>query len=496
MNYSRSKSAAIIGAGVAGLATARSLMAQNVKCTLFERNSLPGGVWSDGYLNFGVQVQKELYEFPDWPLPGDTPDFAKGIVIQKYLADFCDHFKITPNIQFDTIVTGTGETNGPGSSWYVDYQHNGEEKQGKFDLVVICIGLYSNTPNMPSFANREVYNGEVIHNSELKSQTQLQGKRVAVLGYGKSATDAVLEATEVSAESHLIFRQPHWPIPQKLAGLLPFKWGLLHRLNISLIPPYQNVSSAIKIIHSIGKPLVWLYWRLVEALIFFQCQLGSRFGNRVSLRPNVAIDIGAFNESTMISKPAFFQQARSGAITLHRTTVSEYTVEGLKLENGENLKLDLVILATGWKTSFNFLDNDVCHRLKFEEDGFYLYRHIYNPDVPGLFFIGRASSVSSILTYSLQAHWLGELVKGKHELPSNEIMNRNILEMKAWKRAWMPFSSARSARLIAHTQNYHDELLEDLKVSPYRKTGIFAPLKELIDPYEPRDYASIFTHKD
>ena len=53
-------------------------------------------------------------------------------------------------------------------------------------------------------------------------------------------------------------------------------------------------------------------------------------------------------------------------------------------------------------------------------------------------------------------------------------------------------SGARSACLIAHTQHYHDELLCDFGANPLRKTGVLAPLKELIAPYEPRDYASLF----
>ena len=46
---------AIVGAGVSGLATARILLAQGLECTLFERRPALGGVWADGYLNFGVQ---------------------------------------------------------------------------------------------------------------------------------------------------------------------------------------------------------------------------------------------------------------------------------------------------------------------------------------------------------------------------------------------------------------------------------------------------------
>ena len=114
-----------------------------------------------------------------------------------------------------------------------------------------------------------------------------------------------------------------------------------------------------------------------------------------------------------------------------------------------------------------------------------------NPRVPGLFFVGRAATITSILTYSLQARWLVNVLKQKVQLPPNEQMADNIAAMKAWKQSWMPFSSARSARLIAHTQHYHDELVKDLGASPLRKSGFFAPLKELIFPYEPKDYATI-----
>ncbi|MFQ5575301.1 MAG: FAD-dependent oxidoreductase, partial [Terriglobia bacterium] len=67
MDFTSIKTVGIIGGGVAGLATARCLITQGLNCTVFERAGVLGGVWSDGYLNFGVQVQKELYEFPDWP---------------------------------------------------------------------------------------------------------------------------------------------------------------------------------------------------------------------------------------------------------------------------------------------------------------------------------------------------------------------------------------------------------------------------------------------
>ena len=176
MDHTQVKTVGIIGAGVAGLATARSLIAQGLDCTVFERSSLLGGVWSDGYLNFGVQVQKELYEFPDWPLPEGTPNFTPGPIIQKYLSDFAEHFGVTSHIRFDTTVTDIAERDGPGSGWIITSKYDNQERRDELDLVILCIGLYSNVPNIPEFPNRDDFGGEVIHNSKLKSSEQLLAK--------------------------------------------------------------------------------------------------------------------------------------------------------------------------------------------------------------------------------------------------------------------------------------------------------------------------------
>jgi len=485
------KKIAIIGAGVAGLSTARQLIGEGFDCTLFERNAELGGVWSDGYLNFGAQVQRELYEFPDFPLPEWTPDFTPGPIIQKYLDDYADHYGISAKIRFNTRVTSLAENESPDAGWTLISENDGDTNEDRFDQVVICVGLYSDTPNIPDFSGRDRFRGEVFHNSLLKSDEQLKGKRVAIIGYGKGATDAALEAAKVAQQTYLVFREPHWPIPQKLGGIVPFKWGLLNRLCSTLIPPYQETTPVERAAHGIGKPLAWFYWRVIETLFYFQCRLGSRFGTRVSLVSKVPVEIDAFGESTQAPKPEFFRRARTGHIDLHRTSVNSFTENGLQLGDGTTLDLDTVILATGWKIDFSFISPEVWARLDPGDDGFYLYRHIVNPNVPTLFFVGRAATITCILTYSLQARWLADVLSGKVQLPSAEDMRQNIEERKSWKQSWMPFSSARSARLLAHAQHYHDELVKDLGKSPLRKTGFFAPLKELIFAYEPKDYASI-----
>ncbi|MGH7278526.1 MAG: flavin-containing monooxygenase, partial [Candidatus Rokuibacteriota bacterium] len=485
------RTAGIIGAGVAGLAAARALGAENVACRVFERHGELGGVWSIGYSNFGVQTQKELYEFPDWPLPPDTPDFTPGPLIRQYLQAYADHFGITPHVRLDAPVLALAQR-GQRPGWVVSYHDGSAVRHEEFDLVAVCTGLYSGSPHEPKLPGQERFRGEVVHSSAVKDRDILRGKRVAVVGYGKSATDIAVEAAAVSPKTAIIIREPHWPIPQRIAGVLPFKWGMLHRLMSTLLPPYQRVSLLERMVHGVGRPLVWLYWRLLERLLVVQYRLGSRFGTRVDLVPRAPVEVDCFGESVMLPRPEFYRLVRRGAIDAHRAAIAEFSPTGLVLQNGTHVEADLVVLGTGWATDYAFLPGDLQAALEVEEDGLYLYRHMIHPDVPRLVFVGaNASTITSITTCCLQARWLAELVRGRHRLPPREQMAQNIEEMKAWKRRFMPFSPARGARLIGHQLHYYDELLRDFGANPRRKRGWWAPLKEAIAPYESRDYRSI-----
>ena len=294
MELTNVKKVGIIGAGVAGLSTAKLLIQQGLECVVFERGDTLGGVWADGYANFGVQVQQELYEFPDWPLPKDVPNFAPGQVIQQYLEDYARHFGVMPHIQLNSVVANIEERAGGDAGWTVTYDQAGVRRNDDFDLVVVCVGLYSNTPHMPEFPGQDRFQGKIIHISGLKTTDQLDGKKVAVVGFGKSATDAAMESSAVAAETTIIFREAHWPVPAKLAGILPFKWAMFNRLTSTLIPRYHRASPVERVVHTLAKLQVWLWWRIVELPLIIQCGLWSRFGTRPSLVPTRPVEVDTF----------------------------------------------------------------------------------------------------------------------------------------------------------------------------------------------------------
>lgn len=480
----------IIGGGVAGIVTAKTLLERGFDCTIFERGSALGGVWTVGYSNFGTQVQRELYEFPDWPQPPEIPDFTPGPIVQQYLERYAKEFGVWPLIQFDSAVTQLRRFP-DGSGWTITYDYRGDCLMLDFDMVVVCTGLFSNKPHLPLYPGQDRFAGEVIHISELTNRDRLAGKRVAVVGYGKSATDAALESSAVAESTSLVFRQSHWPVPSKLLGVLPFKWVMLNRLTSTIIPPYYRPSVLERLVHTLGKPLVWFWWRLVELLLIAQCGLGSRGGSRLSLIPDNPIEFDAFGESTMLPRPNFYPSIRNGAIEPLLGEIAEFTQTGVILKDGTKREVDTVVYATGWETDYGFLAKDVYATLGFEDDGLYMYRQMVHPGAPNLAFVGYVATNVSVLTFNLQACWLSEHISGKRKLPAEQTIRRDIEDMKIWKRRAMPFSRGRAARLQLYMLHYHDQLLEDIGMSPLRKSGVFAPFKEVFAPYEPCDYRDV-----
>ncbi|MGH1553197.1 FAD-dependent oxidoreductase [Streptomyces sp. L7] len=67
---------AIIGAGVAGLVTAKVLTQAGHQAHVFEKTPDVGGVWSRTRRYPGVTTQspKAQYSFSDFPMPKDFPE--------------------------------------------------------------------------------------------------------------------------------------------------------------------------------------------------------------------------------------------------------------------------------------------------------------------------------------------------------------------------------------------------------------------------------------
>ena len=69
-----------------------------------------------------------------------------------------------------------------------------EEDEREYAGVINCTGHHWDR-RMPTYANQDKYEGQIIHSKEYKdAETQLRGRRVLVIGGGNSACDVASDA--------------------------------------------------------------------------------------------------------------------------------------------------------------------------------------------------------------------------------------------------------------------------------------------------------------
>jgi len=96
----------IIGAGVAGLTTAKVLLQAGHDVVVYDRVDDVGGVWSASrrYPGLTTQSPRAQYSFSDFPMGRDLPEWPAGAQVQGYLAAYADHFGVTGHLRLGTDV--------------------------------------------------------------------------------------------------------------------------------------------------------------------------------------------------------------------------------------------------------------------------------------------------------------------------------------------------------------------------------------------------------
>jgi len=67
-----------------------------------------------------------------------------------------------------------------------------KKKIREFEIVIVATGLFSK-PIIPQFYNQQLFKGQIIHSSQYVNTDQIIGKRVLVVGGGKSALEIATE---------------------------------------------------------------------------------------------------------------------------------------------------------------------------------------------------------------------------------------------------------------------------------------------------------------
>ncbi len=96
---------AIIGAGLSGLTTAKSMIEQGLKPFIFEKYNQIGGIWRKDLGNIwsGMHTNGSRYpvSFSDHPWPSSSPLFPSAHEVLQYLYSYVEKFKLDQYIRLN-----------------------------------------------------------------------------------------------------------------------------------------------------------------------------------------------------------------------------------------------------------------------------------------------------------------------------------------------------------------------------------------------------------
>jgi cation diffusion facilitator CzcD-associated flavoprotein CzcO len=183
----------IVGAAIGGLGMAGRLKSLGLNYLVVERHSYAGETWyKDRYDGVKLHTSKAYSQLPGLPLTFG-PDAPYHLSADDLAQGFQDYVK-TFGINVLTSTTLTSSTwDAKSKLWTAHLQRAGQEFTLKARHIVLAVGNNGIQPYSPSYANRHLYKGEVIHSANWKNATPWKDQNASgiVVGSANTAHDLI-----------------------------------------------------------------------------------------------------------------------------------------------------------------------------------------------------------------------------------------------------------------------------------------------------------------
>ncbi|PUZ51468.1 hypothetical protein GQ55_6G189500 [Panicum hallii var. hallii] len=528
MDVKKNKRVAIVGAGPSGLAACKHALGKGFRPVVFESGAAVSGVWARTLSSTRLQTPASTFRFSDFPWPAGTApeEFPRHDHVVAYMTAYARRFGVLERVRFGSTVlaaeyvgpserevaawerwSGNGEAFGDGTGeWRLTVQHAGSEgtQTYEFDFLVLCVGRYgvAKVPKFPPGRGPEVFHGQVLHSMNYSRMAHadadelIRGKRVVVVGSGKSGLDTVAHCAEANGEHKetVIYRSAQWMVDTKLiwGGVSFGKLAMTRLAELMVHEPGEGF--LLFLLATMLTPLRWLTATLAEAYLKMH----------IPFKKHGTVPECSFSQSILgwrlgTLPEGFYDMVSEGSVQIKRCDSFSFCANGLVLDGtGERVDADVVILATGFDADRLLRGVFVSPRFREivasgdSDTMLPLYRHCVHPRIPQMAVVGYAESAASIYPYEMMAKWVAHLLDGAVRLPGVAAMERSVAEWERWGQ-WAERGSGAfflKSCIATVTTWYHDQLCRDMGYSPRRKKG-GGLVAEWLQPYGPTDYAGI-----
>lgn len=317
----------IIGAGPAGLAMAACLTKKKKDFVLIEQSDKVAPKWHNHYKRLHLHTAKEYSNLPYFNFPKQFPRYPSRQQVVRYLEDYADHFGIKP--VFNSTVTKTTKNK---KGWQVEATVDGKTVTYDCKNVVVATG-FNHKPNCPKWDGIEDFNGEVMHSDEYVDGEKFKDKTVMVVGFGNSGSEIAIDLWEYGAKPIMSVRSPVNILPKEVMGIPTLAMGIVQQHLPTKVADNMTRMTAKTMIGDLSEyGLQQLDRGVMEDI---------KANNRVPM-----LDIGTVD---------LIKQKK----VLVYPDIKNFTKDSVVFVDGREVKLDGVVLATGFKPQISkFLDSN------------------------------------------------------------------------------------------------------------------------------------------
>lgn len=347
----RQPSVLIIGAGATGiLAHIRLREAGVTDLTLVEKAEALGGTWRDNtYPGVACDIPSHHYCYSFEPARWKA-QCATGPELIDYLGHVARKYGVADHIRLSTAVTALNWDDDE-RRWRAEF--NGGPGQGgstgTYDFVISATGILHH-PKMPDIPGLSTFAGPSWHTARWRHDVELAGKRVGVIGTGSTAHQVVPELVNAGIDTFVFQRTPQWvfPFPN-----LPFPEWMRERWRSK--PErmwiwksfYKHFIEQFFVKATIGRPVQnWILRTVVKAHLRMMVRDRDL---RAKLTPDYGIGC-----KRMVVNFTFYPAIQKPNAHLVTDKIRAVEPEGVRLETGELVPLDALVLSTGFN-NFNYM---------------------------------------------------------------------------------------------------------------------------------------------
>jgi len=348
---------AIIGAGPAGLAGARNLSRRGIEFVGFEIHTGVGGLWdidspkSTMYESAHLISSKTTTAYEEFPMKDEVADFPGHRDMYDYFNDYADNFDLRKHFRFETEVI---RAEPDGENWLVTTRgKDGNEVTEPYAGLIIANGILSE-PSIPEFEGE--FTGEMLHTSAYKSPEIFKGKRILIVGAGNSGCDIAVDAVHYADSVDMSMRSGYWFFPKYILG-----------------KPSDTLNE--------GRALpAWIKTRVDGRAIRLITGNPARLGFP---EPN-----GRIYETHPVMNTLVLYHAGHGDIKVQKD-IERFEGKTVHFKDGTEKDYDMVMLATGYKLNYSFIDPEHLNWKKNHPD---LYLNIFTPKHRNVFVLGMVEA--------------------------------------------------------------------------------------------------------